>query len=70
MMAAAPIVFFIMREDPTTVPATDCTTEPAPGIIPTIRLKTVFLAASKEGDHHRLQQMKPEKHYEQKLQTF
>ena len=49
IIAVAPMVFFIMMEEPTTVPATDCTTEPAPGIIPTIRLNTAFFVASKEG---------------------
>ena len=48
-MPAAPNAFFITREEPSTVPVTLWTTDPAPGINPIILLSTLFFAASKEG---------------------
>ena len=48
-MPAAPNAFFITREEPSTVPVTLWTTDPAPGINPIILFSTLFFAASKEG---------------------
>ena len=44
-MPAAPNAFFITREEPSTVPVTLWTTDPAPIIL----FSTLFFAASKEG---------------------
>ena len=70
MMAAAPIVFFIMREDPTTVPRHRLHHGTGAGDHPHDPVENGVFGRVKGRDHHRLQQMKPEKHYEQKLQTF
>ncbi len=48
-MPAAPNAFFITREEPSTVPVTLWTTDPAPGINLIILFSTLFFAASKEG---------------------
>ena len=48
-MPAAPNAFFITREEPSTVPVTLWTTDPAPGINPIILLSILFFAPSKDG---------------------
>ena len=47
-MPAAPNAFFITREEPSTVPVTLWTTDPAPVIYTIIFFITLFFAASKE----------------------
>ena len=49
MIPTVPSAFFITNAEPRTVPVTLCTTEPAPGINPTILFTILFFVASTEG---------------------